>query len=123
MSCKATTNLHLHHMIISAVVARRIILSSSAYTNRLLLSRNMTGISAPPQSLMKPINVPQKTLLGPGPSSAPPRVLAAGSMPLLGHLHGEFTQVSIVIAMHAALHMGLRSRHILACQLLESESV
>ena len=55
--------------------------------------RTMSSLSSPPESLLKPINVPQKTLLGPGPSSAPPRVLAAGALPLLGHLHAEFTQV------------------------------
>lgn len=62
--------------------------------NRLYCIRNMSSISSPPESLLKPINVPQKTLLGPGPSSAPPRVLAAGSLPLLGHLHSEFVQVN-----------------------------
>ena len=56
-------------------------------------TRTMSSLSSPPESLLKPINVPQKTLLGPGPSSAPPRVLAAGALPLLGHLHAEFTQV------------------------------
>ncbi|XP_053379280.1 alanine--glyoxylate aminotransferase-like isoform X2 [Mercenaria mercenaria] len=47
----------------------------------------------PPQCLMKPINVPMKTLMGPGPSNCPPRVLNANALPLLGHLHPEFTQI------------------------------
>ena len=31
--------------------------------------------------------------MGPGPSNAPPRILAANALPLLGHLHPEFVQV------------------------------
>ncbi|KAF6029416.1 AGXT [Bugula neritina] len=53
----------------------------------------MSSTISPPQSLLKPINVPSKTLMGPGPSSGAPRVLAAGALPLLGHLHSEFTQI------------------------------
>ncbi len=40
------------------------------------------------------MNFPQKLLMGPGPSNAPPRVLAAGAMPVLGHMHAELWQVS-----------------------------
>ncbi|XP_077998079.1 alanine--glyoxylate aminotransferase-like isoform X2 [Glandiceps talaboti] len=47
----------------------------------------------PPQELLKPINVPKKTLMGPGPSNASERVLAANSLPLLGHLHPEFCTI------------------------------
>ncbi|KAI8516976.1 hypothetical protein Bbelb_055570 [Branchiostoma belcheri] len=47
----------------------------------------------PPQELLTPLRVPQKTLLGPGPSNASPRVLAASALPLLGHLHPEFLQI------------------------------
>ncbi len=46
-----------------------------------------------PESLLLPMTFPQKLLLGPGPSNAPPRVLAAGAMPILGHMHSEFWQV------------------------------
>eukprot|EP00058_Branchiostoma_floridae_P028483 XP_002613974.1 hypothetical protein BRAFLDRAFT_67460 [Branchiostoma floridae] len=46
----------------------------------------------PPKELLTPLRVPQKTLLGPGPSNASPRVLAASALPLLGHLHPEFLQ-------------------------------
>lgn len=47
----------------------------------------------PPDRLMKPLNFPMKTLMGPGPSNCPPRVLNASALPLLGHLHPEFTQI------------------------------
>ena len=54
-------------------------------------------VSAPPDVLLRPIKVPSKVLMGPGPSTASPRVLAAGSLPLLGHLHSEFVQVLYLI--------------------------
>lgn len=50
--------------------------------------------SDPPDSLLKPMNFPMKLLMGPGPSNCPPRVLSASALPMLGHLHPEFTQVS-----------------------------
>lgn len=58
-------------------------------------STNRDGpiVSSPPQSLMKPMDFPQKLLMGPGPSNCPPRVLAAGALPMLGHLHPEFLQI------------------------------
>lgn len=49
-------------------------------------------ISAP-SSLLTPIKIPPRLLLGPGPSNAPPRVLAASALPLLGHMHKEFLKV------------------------------
>lgn len=52
---------------------------------------------APPQCLAKPIEVPSKLLMGAGPSNAAERVLKAGSLPLLGHLHAEFVKVHIVL--------------------------
>ena len=51
--------------------------------------------TGPPECLLKPMNFPRKTLMGPGPSNAPPRVLNASSLPLLGHLHPEFLQVFV----------------------------
>ncbi len=36
------------------------------------------------------INVPQRILMGPGPANAHPRILAAQSLPLLGHMHPPF---------------------------------
>ena len=48
---------------------------------------------APPDALKKPINVPEKTLMGPGPSNVSKRVLDAQALPTLGHLHPEYCQV------------------------------
>lgn len=67
--------------------------NSNSNNNIVHSFRTMSSTISPPQSLLKPINVPSKTLMGPGPSSGAPRVLAAGALPLLGHLHSEFTQV------------------------------
>ncbi|KAK3698015.1 hypothetical protein RRG08_064932 [Elysia crispata] len=55
-------------------------------------SRN-GSVADPPACLFKPLNVPHKLLMGPGPSNAYPRVLAAQSLPLLGHLQKEFHEV------------------------------
>uniref|UniRef100_A0A2C9JY92 Alanine--glyoxylate aminotransferase n=1 Tax=Biomphalaria glabrata TaxID=6526 RepID=A0A2C9JY92_BIOGL len=51
------------------------------------------AVSSAPKCLLKPIDVPNKLLMGPGPSNCPPRVLAAGALPMLGHLHPEFTKI------------------------------
>ncbi|KAL3861331.1 hypothetical protein ACJMK2_007367 [Sinanodonta woodiana] len=53
----------------------------------------MSTISPPPECLFKPMNFPHKVLMGPGPSNCPPRVLGANALPLLGHLHPEFTLI------------------------------
>ncbi|XP_063233433.1 alanine--glyoxylate aminotransferase [Bacillus rossius redtenbacheri] len=47
----------------------------------------------PPPELLTPLRVPDKILLGPGPSNCSPRVLHALSLPVVGHLHPECTQV------------------------------
>ncbi|NXE03799.1 SPYA protein, partial [Lophotis ruficrista] len=47
----------------------------------------------PPQELFRPLVVPERLLLGPGPSNVPPRILAASGRQLLGHLHPEVQQV------------------------------
>lgn len=56
-------------------------------------NKNNGAVSAPPKALLKPMDFPNKLLMGPGPSNCPPRVLAAGALPLLGHLHPEFTKI------------------------------
>lgn len=43
----------------------------------------------PPKSLTTPLVVPNKILMGPGPSNASERVLRAMAQPLLGHMHPE----------------------------------
>jgi len=42
---------------------------------------------------MKPLSLPRRLLLGPGPSEVPPEVLKAMSTPLLGHLDPAFLQL------------------------------
>lgn len=53
----------------------------------------MSSLSAPPESLLHPMDFPRKLLMGPGPSNCPPRILSASALPILGHLHPEFTQI------------------------------
>lgn len=48
---------------------------------------------AAPDIATTPIDVPEKILMGPGPTSCARRVLAAGSQPLLGHMHPEFWDI------------------------------
>ena len=50
---------------------------------------------APPAALSKPLFIPSRLLLGPGPSNLPPRVMAAGGLPVLGPMHQEVHQVSL----------------------------
>ncbi|NWS45428.1 SPYA protein, partial [Probosciger aterrimus] len=47
----------------------------------------------PPQGLLRPLAVPERLLLGPGPSNVPPRILAASGRQLLGPMHPEVLQV------------------------------
>lgn len=42
-----------------------------------------------PQSLSSPLSVPNKIMMGPGPSNASERVLRAMALPILGHMHPE----------------------------------
>ncbi|XP_078521756.1 alanine--glyoxylate aminotransferase [Lissotriton helveticus] len=48
---------------------------------------------AVPSALLRPLAVPQRLLLGPGPSNVPPRIQAAGGRPLIGHMHPETFQI------------------------------
>ncbi|XP_055618738.1 alanine--glyoxylate aminotransferase [Toxorhynchites rutilus septentrionalis] len=48
---------------------------------------------ASPAVLREPLVVPEKLLMGPGPSNAPQRVLDAMSRPILGHLHPETLKI------------------------------
>lgn len=48
---------------------------------------------SPPEVLKNPIYVPEKTLMGPGPSNVCKRVLDAQALPTLGHLHPEFCKI------------------------------
>ncbi|XP_025843510.2 alanine--glyoxylate aminotransferase [Vulpes vulpes] len=48
---------------------------------------------APPKALLKPLSIPNRLLLGPGPSNLAPRVLAAGGLQMIGHMHKEMFQI------------------------------
>lgn len=50
----------------------------------LLTTRN--SIRHNPYLFLGVIDVPQRFLMGPGPANADPRILAAQTLPLLGHL-------------------------------------
>ena len=58
------------------------------------ISKMSLSVSAP-EILKTPMSIPEKTLLGPGPSNVPDRVLKAMALPTIGHLHPEFTKVII----------------------------
>jgi len=53
-----------------------------------------TPFVPPPRELLRPLAVPYRLLLGPGPSNVSPRVRAAGGQQILGHMHPEVLQVS-----------------------------
>ncbi|CAG7826089.1 unnamed protein product, partial [Allacma fusca] len=58
------------------------------------MDTNGLPVPASTNSVLKtPINVPEKLLMGPGPSNCSPRVLESLSLPVLGHMHKEFFQV------------------------------
>ncbi|CAL8325192.1 unnamed protein product [Arctogadus glacialis] len=58
------------------------------------LDRSMSSLTIPPPaSLLRPLEVPNRYLFGPGPSNVPPRVLAAGGRPIIGHLHPEMYEI------------------------------
>merc|ERR1711971_743303 len=72
-------------------------LGSLHHCTRLRITRSLSVSVMPldvssPASLAEPINVPLKTMTGPGPSNVNDRVLQAQALPTLGHLHPEFTK-------------------------------
>lgn len=46
-----------------------------------------------PDISTSPLDIPPRVLMGPGPSSAYPRILSTSSLPLLGHMHPEFLSI------------------------------
>ncbi|XP_014640962.1 PREDICTED: serine--pyruvate aminotransferase [Ceratotherium simum simum] len=47
----------------------------------------------PPEALRKPLSIPSRLLLGPGPANLAPRVRAAGGLQVIGHMHKEMHQI------------------------------
>ncbi|EFA09724.1 alanine--glyoxylate aminotransferase [Tribolium castaneum] len=86
----------------------------------------------PPQELTQPLQVPSKTLMGPGPSNCSPRVMEAISRPILGHMHPEIFKIMddikagiryvfqtsnpLTLAVSASGHGGMEA---VLCNLLE----
>ncbi|XP_068136747.1 alanine--glyoxylate aminotransferase [Hyperolius riggenbachi] len=62
---------------------------------RLSTSVRMSSHSVVPPSpgLLQPLQVPQRLMLGPGPSNVPPRIQAAGALHVIGHMHPESFQI------------------------------
>ncbi|XP_053245723.1 alanine--glyoxylate aminotransferase isoform X2 [Podarcis raffonei] len=58
---------------------------------RTMASQNLS--LPPPAPLLQPLSVPDRLLLGPGPSNCPPRILSAGCRQLIGHVHKEMIQI------------------------------
>ncbi|CAL8083464.1 unnamed protein product [Orchesella dallaii] len=57
------------------------------------VANGQTGLLPPPKGLVAPINVPQKLLMGPGPTNVSPRVQQASGLQLIGHMHAETFQI------------------------------
>jgi alanine-glyoxylate transaminase/serine-glyoxylate transaminase/serine-pyruvate transaminase len=55
------------------------------------LLRQSAALLEPPPLPTAPLSVPHRLLHGPGPTSVHPRVLAATSLPVIGHMHAETT--------------------------------
>uniref|UniRef100_A0A3Q3X9L7 Alanine--glyoxylate aminotransferase n=1 Tax=Mola mola TaxID=94237 RepID=A0A3Q3X9L7_MOLML len=43
--------------------------------------------------MLRPLEAPLRHLFGPGPSNVTPRILAAGSRPIIGHMHPEMYEI------------------------------
>ena len=63
---------------------------------------------SPPETLKNPIHVPEKLLMGPGPSNVSQRVLNAQALPTLGHLHAEFCKASSFLGTSSHLFFFLK---------------
>ncbi|GBF98320.1 alanine-glyoxylate transaminase [Raphidocelis subcapitata] len=54
---------------------------------------DVSAVSSEHRGIAGPLQVPSRMLMGPGPSNAHPRVLAAQTLPLLGHMHPSFFKI------------------------------
>ena len=64
-----------------------------------------------PSKKIGPFHPPQRTLMGPGPSDVPPRVLAAMSLPTIGHLDPAF--VDLMDELKSLLRYAFQSNNLL----------
>ncbi|KAJ8389626.1 hypothetical protein AAFF_G00118630 [Aldrovandia affinis] len=80
-----------------AILAQQVALESSlpaAISPVPRFQRAMSSVSIPPPTcLLRPLNAPNRYMFGPGPSNVPPRILAAGGRPIIGHMHGEMFEI------------------------------
>ncbi|XP_033895064.3 alanine--glyoxylate aminotransferase-like [Acipenser ruthenus] len=82
-----------------ALFAQQVALESSLTTriSSVLVPRSyraMSSLTVPaPASLLLPLKVPYRLMLGPGPSNVPPRILSAGGRPIIGHMHKEMFEI------------------------------
>ena len=80
------------------------------------LDRSMSSVTIPPPAaLLRPLEVPNRYLFGPGPSNVPPRVLAAGGRPIIGHLHPEMYEVN---AVYFVFHFFIYRLHSMTTRLI-----
>ncbi|XP_055143864.1 alanine--glyoxylate aminotransferase [Symphalangus syndactylus] len=47
----------------------------------------------PPKALLKPLSIPNRLLMGPGPSNLPPRTMAAGGLQMIGPMNKDMYQI------------------------------
>ena len=78
-------------MLWALTTARAVLGHRTAGWVRTMASHSL--LVAPPAALSKPLFIPSRLLLGPGPSTLTPRVMAAGGLQVLGHMHQEVYQV------------------------------
>ncbi|KAK2901083.1 hypothetical protein QQF64_014821 [Cirrhinus molitorella] len=72
-----------------ALLAQQVPLESVGLTKH-GIHRGMSSVTIPPPACMlRPLEAPFRYLFGPGPSNVPPRILAAGGRPIIGHMHSE----------------------------------
>ncbi|MBN3289491.1 SPYA protein, partial [Polypterus senegalus] len=83
----------------AALVAQQVYAESSVPVQTLAAfrqkgNRTMSSLSVPaPSCLLQPLKVPDRLLLGPGPSNVPPRILSAGGRAIIGHMHKEMFEI------------------------------
>lgn len=85
---------HLRFLCLNIIILICLSDLECSFRKRIKMSR-----ITPPESLKKPLEVPEKLMMGPGPSNYPQRVRDAMCKPILGHLHPETLQVSYEFAM------------------------
>lgn len=79
-----------HSILFSAAQSKQRAVHSTEETETMSQSNGL--ITGPPATLRAPINVPNKLLMGPGPTNISPRVAQACSLQL-GHMHSEMFKV------------------------------